>query len=88
LAFATIMAIAFVISFWLAARHLSGARRARGQVTAATEYRILADEFRRLSDMAITAQEHVDLRLTEISVHVDALRGQVEQMQRILEEVE
>jgi len=38
--------------------------------------------------MAITTQEHVDLRLTDLSVQVDALRDQMEQMQRILKEVE
>ncbi|HEX2746091.1 MAG TPA: hypothetical protein VHN16_17060 [Streptosporangiaceae bacterium] len=48
----------------------------------------LADEFRRLSDMAITTQEHVDLRLTDLSVQLDSLRDQLEQMQRILTEVE
>ena len=48
----------------------------------------LADEFRRLSDMAITAQEHVDLRLTDLSVQVDSLREQLAQMQHILKEVE
>ena len=52
------------------------------------EYRALADEFRRLSDTAITTQEHVDLRLTDLSVQFDSLRGQLEQMQRILKEVE
>jgi hypothetical protein len=36
----------------------------------------------------IASQEHVDLRLTDISVQVDALRAQLEQMQRILKEVE
>jgi hypothetical protein len=38
--------------------------------------------------MAITAQEHVDLQLTDLSVQVDSLRDQMEQMQRILKEVE
>ena len=38
--------------------------------------------------MAITTQEHVDLRLTDLSVQVDSLRGQLDQMQRILKEVE
>jgi hypothetical protein len=52
------------------------------------EYQALADEYRRLSDMAITAQEHTDLRLTDIGVRLDELRDQVEQMQRILKEVE
>ena len=34
----------------------------------------MAEEFRRLSDMAVTAHEHVDLRLTDLSVQVDSLR--------------
>jgi hypothetical protein len=84
----TILAVVIVISVWVAARHLSAARHARAQLTSGTEYRTLADEFRRLSDMAITAQEHVDLRLTDLSVQVDSLRDQMEQMQRILKEVE
>jgi hypothetical protein len=69
-------------------RYLSGSRQARAQLTSGEEYRALAEEFRRLSDVAITAQEHVDLRLTDISVQVDSLRDQLDQMQRILKEVE
>ena len=72
----------------MAARHLSASRQARAQLTTGQEYRTLADEFRRLSDMAITAQEHVDLRLTDLSVQVDSLREQLAQMQHILKEVE
>jgi hypothetical protein len=82
------LAFAFVISVWVAARHLSVSRQAKAQLTAGQDYRALAAEFRRLSDMAITAQEHVDLRLTDISVQVDSLRDQLAQMQHILEEVE
>jgi len=82
------LAAAIVISAVVAARHLSASRQARAQLTSGREYRALADEFRRLSDMAITAQEHVDLRLTDLSVQVEALRDQMEQMQRILKEVE
>jgi hypothetical protein len=84
----TILAVAIVASVWVAARHLSASRQARAQLTSGTQYHALADEFRRLSDMAITAQEHVDLRLTDLSVQVDSLKDQLEQMQRILKEVE
>ena len=84
----TILAVAIVISVWLAVRHLSASRQARAQLTTGQEYRALADEFRRLSDMAITTQEHVDLRLTDLGVQVNSLRGQLEQLQRILKEVE
>jgi len=38
--------------------------------------------------MAITTQEHTDLKLTDISVRLDDLRDQVEKMQHILKEVE
>jgi TolA-binding protein len=82
------LAFAFVISVWAVARHLSTSRQAKAQLTAGQDYRALADEFRRLSDVAITAQEHVDLRLTDLSVQVDSLRGQLAQMQHILEQVE
>jgi hypothetical protein len=84
----TIVTAAIVISVWVAARHLGASRQARAQLTAGQEYRTLADEFRRLTDMAITTQEHVDLRLTDLGVQVDSVRDQLEQMQRILKEVE
>ena len=87
-ALVAILAAAIVISVWVAARHLNASRQARAQLISGTEYRTLADEFRRLSDMAITTQEHVDLRLTDLGVQVDSLRDQLEQMQRILKEVE
>lgn len=82
------LACAIVFSTWVIARHLSASRPARAALTTGQEYRSLADEYRRLSDMAITAQEHVDLRLTDISVRIDELRDQQEQMRHILKEVE
>jgi hypothetical protein len=80
--------IAAVIVVVVVTRYLSSSRGARLQLTSGEEYRALADEFRRLSDMAITANEHVDLRLTDLSVQVDALRDRLDNMQRILKEVE
>jgi type II secretory pathway pseudopilin PulG len=88
LALVAIVAVAMVISVWVAGRHLSAARQARAQLAGGQDYRALADEFRRLSDMAITAQEHVDLRLTDLGVQVDSVRERLDQMQRILKEVE
>ncbi|MBO0803479.1 MAG: hypothetical protein J2P25_10460 [Nocardiopsaceae bacterium] len=67
---------------------LARARQPRQALTASKEYQALANEYRRLSDMAITANEHVDLRLTDLSVRVDELRDQLDQLQRILKEVE
>jgi hypothetical protein len=82
------LACAIVFSTWVAARHMSASRHARAALTTDKQYRGLADEFRRLSDLAITAQEHTDLRLTDISVRLDELRGQVDKLQHILKEVE
>ena len=86
---------AFIVLFISAAVVLSARyfffariRSSKSALTASNEYRSLADEYRRLSDMAITAHEHVDLRLTDLSVRVDELKDQLDQMQRILKEVE
>jgi hypothetical protein len=66
-----------------------GARRdAKAELTSGEEYRRLADEYRRLSDMAITAQEHTDLKLGDVSVQIDYLREQMDSLQKILKEVE
>ena len=82
------LACAIVLSARVVARHLSASRDARAAITTDKQYRSLADEYRRLSDLAITAQEHTDLRLTEISVRIDELRSQMDKLQHILKEVE
>jgi hypothetical protein len=38
------------------ARQLTASRQARAELTAGEQYRDLADEYRRLSDVAITAR--------------------------------
>jgi phage shock protein A len=80
--------VAVVLTVWVITRHLGASRHARAALTSGEEYRALADEYRRLTDLAVTAQEHVDLRLTDLSVRMDELRDQLDQMQRILKEVE
>jgi hypothetical protein len=79
---------AVVLMTWLITRYLGTSRQVRAALTTDREYRGLTDEYRRLSDMAITAQEHTDLRLTELSVQIDELRNQMSQLQHILKEVE
>jgi hypothetical protein len=85
-----LLSMVSVINFsvWVLARHLGASRQARAALTSDAQYRSLSDEYRRLSDLAITAQEHTDLRLTEISVRLDELRNQMNQLQHILNEVE
>jgi len=82
--------LVFSVALVLCARYFFATRMrsSKSELTASKEYRSLADEYRRLSDMAITAHEHVDLRLTALSVQVDELEDQMEQVQRILKEVE
>jgi hypothetical protein len=82
------LSCAIVLSSWVIARYLGTSRQAKAQLAAGDEYRALAGEYRRLSDMAVTSQEHTDLKLTDISVRIDELRDQLEQLQRILKEVE
>ena len=82
------LAVAIIVATWIMARHLNASRQARAALVVDDRYRALSDEYRRLSDLAITAQEHTDLRLADLSVQMDALREKLDQMQRILEEVE
>jgi hypothetical protein len=84
---AMLSVVAIAVS-WIIVRHLTATRQVKAELTGGTQYRALADEYRRLSDTAITAQEHLDLRLTDLSVRMDELRDQMDQMQRILKEVE
>jgi len=79
---------AIIFASWVTARHLSVSRQAKAAIATNKDFHSLADEYRRLSDMAITAQEHTDLRLTDISVRMDQLQAQMEQLQHILKEVE
>jgi hypothetical protein len=69
-------------------RYLTIRKRAQLELTGDQHYRELAEEYRRLSDLAITAQEHTDLKLGEVSVQLDYLRAQNESLQQILKEVE
>jgi len=72
--------------------------RMRSKISAmapSKEFRTLAEEYRRLADMAITANEHVELRLTGLGVQLTGLgvqldeqKVQLDQVQRILKEVD
>ncbi len=69
-------------------RYLTARRQSHHQVTAGEQYRALAEEYRRLSDLAITAQEHTDLKMGEVSAQLDYLCTQNESLQKILRDVE
>ena len=71
--------IAFAIYQW--GRQRSIGQRTRAELTA-------SDEYRRIAEMAITAQEHTDLKLAEINLQLVQLRDQLDQVQRVLKDVE
>jgi len=82
------VACAVVLITWMISRNLGASKQARAALTTDQQYRGMAEEYRRLSDLAITAQEHTDLRLTDLSVQMDELRSQMDKLQHILKEVE
>ena len=84
------MAIAGVIALGivLAFRYLAIKKRVQVELTGGEQYRQLAEEYRRLADLAITAQEHTDLKLGDVSAQLDYLRAQNESLQKILKDVE
>jgi hypothetical protein len=79
-----VLAVGLVAGF----RHLTARKQAQLELTGSEQYRALAEEYRRLSDLAITAQEHTDLKMGEISAQLDHLRMQADSLQKILREVE
>jgi len=71
--------IAYAIYQW--GRQLAISRKTRAELTA-------SDEYRRLSEMAVTAQEHTNLKLGEINMQLAQLRDQLDQVQKVLKDVE
>ena len=47
-----------------------------------------SEEYRRLSEMAVTVQEHTDMKLAEINMQLAQLRDQLDQVQKVLKDVE
>jgi len=84
IAAAGVIALGMVLGY----RYLSTRKRAQIELTGGEQYRKLAEEYRRLADLAITAQEHTDLKLGDVSAQLDYLREQNESLQKILKEVE
>jgi hypothetical protein len=87
-----LVAIVFfgVAGLWatLTYRYLTARKRAQAELTGGEQYRQLAEEYRRLADMAITTQEHTDMKLGDVTVQLDHLREQTASLQKILKDVE
>ena len=71
--------LAYAIYQW--GRQLAVSRKTRAELTTSEEYR-------RLSEMAVTAQEHTDLKLGESNMQLAQLRDQLDQVQKVLKDVE
>lgn len=84
IAVAGVIALGMVLGY----RYLTTRKRAQIELTGGQQYRQLADEYRRLADLAITAQEHTDLKLGDLSAQLDYVREQNESLHKILKEVE
>jgi hypothetical protein len=81
---AGVIALGMVLSH----RYLTTRKRAQAELTGGEQYRRFAEEYRRLADLAITAQEHTDLKLGDVSAELDYLREQNDSLQKILKDVE
>ena len=84
MAIVAVMGLGLVLGF----RYLTTRKRAQLELTGSEQYRRLAEEYRRLADLAITAQEHTDLKLGDVSAQLDYLREQNASLQKILKDVE
>jgi hypothetical protein len=87
-AIGVLVAALIALGIGLGSRHLAFRQRAQVELNGSEKYRLLAEEYRRLADLAITAQEHTDLKLGDVSVQLDYLREQNEHLQKILKDVE
>ncbi len=81
---AVVVLVAIVLRAWQA----NTAKRAELAQATDGEYRRLATEYRRVAEMAVTAQEHTDLKLADITMRLDELHGQLDSVQQVLKEVE
>lgn len=74
---AILIAIVILVRVW---QHRAN-RDATSAVTSSNEYR-------HLSEMSVTTQEHTDLKLGEINMQIAQLRNQLEAVQKILKDIE
>jgi Tfp pilus assembly protein PilO len=81
---AVVVVLAIVMRAWLA----SVAKKAELAKATDGEYRRLASEYRRIAELAVTAQEHTDLKLEDLGMRLDVVHGQLESVQQVLKEVE
>jgi hypothetical protein len=69
-------------------QYLVTKEQAEVELTGSEKYRQLAEEFRRLAEATVTAREHAELTVGEVSAQLDYLREQTASLQKILGDVE
>jgi hypothetical protein len=79
---AAVIALGMILGY----RYLIARKRAQLELAGGEQYRRLAEEYRRLADSAITAQEHTDLKLGDFSAQLDYLHEQNDSMRKILKD--
>jgi hypothetical protein len=72
-----VAALALVLKIWQV-------RITRSDRAAVTD----SDEYRRLTEMAVTAQEHTELKMSEVNMQLAQLRDQMDTVHKILKTVE
>jgi hypothetical protein len=72
-----VAALALVLKIWQV-------RLTRNDKAAVTG----SDEYRRLTEMAVTAQEHTELKMSEVNMQLAQLRDQLDTVHKILSDVE
>jgi len=72
-----VAALALVLKIWQV-------RLTRNDKAAVTG----SDEYRRLTEMAVTAQEHTELKMSEVNMQLAQLRDQMDTVHKILKTVE
>ena len=63
-------------------RYLTASRQARLELARDARHQLLTEEYRRLAEMAITAEEHTGLKLGDLSAQVDYMREQHEALRK------
>jgi hypothetical protein len=84
--FAVLALVGLGMTLWTA--YLIAAKRAKEQALGLERYQRLTEEYRRLADVAVAAQEHLDLKFGEFGVRLEHLSTQVDSLRRILDEVD
>lgn len=69
-------------------RYLTTKARVQSEMAGGQQYRTLAEDYRRIADLAVTAQEHAELKLAEVSAQLDHQREQLDSLHKILTDVE